>query len=110
MWELPQQLPAAMIKSLVARVRVVNETLWLLLFSCLIPISLQAEWITYGIKVPLPYVEESVYDTASGTNYTAYEDQVDATVAGYWVDTDDSSFTSVLYIGDHYATIDVAAV
>src|SRR6266498_1124984 len=110
MWELPQQLPAAMIKSLVARVRVVNETLWLLLFSCLIPISLHAEWITYGIKVPLPYVDEYVYDTASGTTYYTYEDQGEATVTGYLVDTDNSSFTSTLYFGDQYATIDTAAV
>jgi hypothetical protein len=87
-----------------------RAALYLILVGCLASLSLRAEWITYGIKVPLPYIEEPVYDTASETTYYTYEDQGEATVTGYWVDTDNSSFTSILYFGNAYAAIDAVAV
>jgi hypothetical protein len=95
---------------LVAHARILRATLWLILFSCLAPISLHAEWVNLRIIAPVTYLGETVTD-AYGGNAGAFSYEIgNAVLTGYGADTNDEGFSLQLNTGFDFTIIDHAAV
>jgi hypothetical protein len=72
-------------KAFLALGRALRATLWFVLFTCLAPISLHAEWISLRIIAPITYVGEPVNDESRWIG-DFYADNGYAIITGYSVD------------------------
>lgn len=89
--------------------RAFKAAIWLAIFSCLTVTSIRAEWITFGIKLPLPYAAETFFDSM-GNSFLLYEEQGEATYSGFGVDTDDPALPLTIFSNEQYAVLDAATL
>jgi hypothetical protein len=97
-------------KAFLALARAVRATLLFVLFTCLAPISLHAEWITFGIKAPLTYIEEPFSEWQFGTWSSFYEYDGEAAYMGISGYTEELTSSMTIYCGNDFALIDAATI